>query len=107
MASFRGTQSLVGAIQNYLNRGRATLRARTTPCTDSPSHNGSSVQLDPALNLPDLAGFCPEVKVRDKIQEDVPSIVAFLVVVRLGQLLLALCTHRCNTKVKEQATRFR
>ena len=37
----------------------------------------------------------PGVKVRDKIQEDVPSIVAFVVVVRRGQLLmkLAYCTH--------------
>ena len=51
--------ALVGAIQNCVNHGQATLRARTTPHTDSPSHNGSLVQLDPALHLPDLTGFWP------------------------------------------------
>ena len=51
--------ALVGAIQNCVNHGQATLRARTTPHTDSPSHNGSSVQLDPALHLPDLTGLWP------------------------------------------------
>ena len=49
--------ALVGAIQNCVNHGQATLRARTTPHTDSPSHDGSLVQLDPAHHLPDLTGF--------------------------------------------------
>ena len=51
--------ALIAAIRNCVNHGQATLRARTTPHTDSPSHNGSSVQLDPALHLPDLTGFWP------------------------------------------------
>ena len=51
--------ALVGAIQNCVSHGQATLRARTTPHTDSPSHKGSSVQLDPSLHLPDLTGFWP------------------------------------------------
>ena len=32
-------------------------RVQLTPHTDSPSHNGSSVQLDLALHLPDFTGF--------------------------------------------------
>ena len=31
----------------------------TTPHTDSTSQNGSLLQLDPALHLPDLTGFWP------------------------------------------------
>ena len=55
--SLHAESALVGGIQDYLSHGQASLRARTTLRTHSPLHNGSSIQLDTDLHMPDLTGF--------------------------------------------------